>query len=687
MTIPDDCMSGAYLLRTSTTWLRNAGPDAYGYNQLIVINPSRPFNKTAPPDYFRNADIRFYPEGGSLVYGVENHVIFTVTDGTGNPVNYAGNIHTSEGLAVCSTETRFPGVGSFVLVPRSGDHYKMVSSEDTLAGGTDGFSLNSASAGVPLPDPVEEGCAVRVNQVKPEETTVMLRFSERLVKAGEEVIAGIRSKSGHWWMREFPADSLIIFNIKNDELAGEFHQLLVWTGDKKLLALRDFQSRQLETVTCDLSGLKTVYSPRDTIRTDLYLSTTKGEPSSARLSISVCRSGTFLKENRYNSMIYNLLPDIQVPGFNDGGTCPDQDERSDLLLAASSGHRMALFPEDFKNIRYLPEMDRQVAEGTVVDRVSGLPVADQRVLLSFIDSLPSLYSGVTDSSGRFFISMDHLRGEREMVIQLYDQVPQAMILMEVPFPPDPLPEIHMKHADEEELQCIYSDLLLNQQINHAFGLSHESILHSYELADPVFDSYDQQIIMDDYIRLPLMEEVFRELGKRVMLIREQNGMAIRLLDQQTNRIIGKNPLFLLDGMPFSDPQLLLQLNPLQLKDIRFISTRYFLQDLIFDGIISMRSLEGDAPLPGLPGSATRVLYRGLPALEYRFEPDPAALENTHLPLVMNTLCFIPEFIYTRGSENTIQWIAPDSKGTYDIIIKIWDAEGNMGETSYNFRIE
>lgn len=39
--IPENLVSGAYYIRAYTKFMRNNGPEAYGYNQVIIINPNR----------------------------------------------------------------------------------------------------------------------------------------------------------------------------------------------------------------------------------------------------------------------------------------------------------------------------------------------------------------------------------------------------------------------------------------------------------------------------------------------------------------------------------------------------------------------------------------------------------------------------------------------------------------------
>lgn len=70
-------------------------------------------------------DVAFYPDGGALVEGVENHVYVTCRDSAGKPAPMEGKIIDSEGEAVAGVETGADGLGSFSLAPDHGETYRL----------------------------------------------------------------------------------------------------------------------------------------------------------------------------------------------------------------------------------------------------------------------------------------------------------------------------------------------------------------------------------------------------------------------------------------------------------------------------------------------------------------------------------------------------------------------------------
>lgn len=90
--------------------------DSIGYiRQVFVFNPKRvpPYLKESPkPEYV----VQFFPQGGELVAGISNQVLFTATDQYGNPAPVKGKLLDDQQNML--TEFESPdGKGSFFLFP------------------------------------------------------------------------------------------------------------------------------------------------------------------------------------------------------------------------------------------------------------------------------------------------------------------------------------------------------------------------------------------------------------------------------------------------------------------------------------------------------------------------------------------------------------------------------------------
>lgn len=153
-TLRDSLYSGYYELRAYTRWMLNFNvrPHYYRlddtwwfYNRRMAADYFRVWDglysrvfpvyskPETPGDYDarrmyqrpktrlprqKKDDLRvtFYPEGGHLVQGVENHVAFEVTDQHGEAVSVKGTVETDDGQTI-ALKTEYMGRGSFLVTP------------------------------------------------------------------------------------------------------------------------------------------------------------------------------------------------------------------------------------------------------------------------------------------------------------------------------------------------------------------------------------------------------------------------------------------------------------------------------------------------------------------------------------------------------------------------------------------
>src|SRR2546423_14881722 len=71
--------TGNYLLRAYTNWMKNFSPEYYFEKEISIVNTlKRPDWKSLEKP--ENLNVRFFPEGGNLVYGIQSKVAFRLSD-------------------------------------------------------------------------------------------------------------------------------------------------------------------------------------------------------------------------------------------------------------------------------------------------------------------------------------------------------------------------------------------------------------------------------------------------------------------------------------------------------------------------------------------------------------------------------------------------------------------------------
>lgn len=116
-------MPGIYYVRAYTRWMRNAPAWTF---PMLPVGIGRRVAMPRPAATGDVGSVRFYPEGGRLVAGVPQQVMFEVADANGNPLRASGDLIDEKGTLVAT------GVGSYAdgrgllrFLPRAGMKYAL----------------------------------------------------------------------------------------------------------------------------------------------------------------------------------------------------------------------------------------------------------------------------------------------------------------------------------------------------------------------------------------------------------------------------------------------------------------------------------------------------------------------------------------------------------------------------------
>lgn len=108
--------------------------------------------------------LKFYPEGGTFLPGIQNRVAFTAEQ-NGQPVHVIGKIHEENGSSGTKFQTYYPGLGSFEFIPVPGKNFE---AEVEWQGTKKIFSLPSTS---------KSGIQLRVEDAKDGKSFLLSRVA------------------------------------------------------------------------------------------------------------------------------------------------------------------------------------------------------------------------------------------------------------------------------------------------------------------------------------------------------------------------------------------------------------------------------------------------------------------------------------------------------------------------------
>ena len=327
-----------------------------------------------------------------------------------------------------------------------------------------------------------------------------------------------------------------------------------------------------------------------------------------------------------------------------------------------------------KKLKWYPEIRSVSITGKVVDKQSGEPVKNMLVFASVIDSVKQFHVAKTNDEGTFAFALMHLHDNHQVYI---GSDRDATILINPDFAAGlPTAAYATLKMDSTKLDLL-NKMYTNSQVMDIYKdetVTSKTYLDT--LPDP-FQTSMETILFKDYVALPTMTDMFNEIIPYTKVKTRKEGVYIQLADKK-DKTFFENTLILLDNIPFHDHAALLNIPPAKINSVGVIAGRYVYGGEILNGVISIKSKDGNlAGLP-LPGDIVVVDY-------ITYNPDVKAVyEKTNgfsanKPGFKNTLYWNP-YVELKDGKQIIQFAVGNEASDYDIVVRGVDANGNLFTT-------
>jgi hypothetical protein len=177
--------------------------------------------------------------------------------------------------------------------------------------------------------------------------------------------------------------------------------------------------------------------------------------------------------------------------------------------------------------------------------------------------------------------------------------------------------------------------------------------------------------MYEYIKLPVMEEVFFELLPGIILKKRDSQYKISFIDSPEFKTFMKPPVLLVDGVIIKDATVIGNMNPELVERIDVVKDRYMAGDYLFYGIVNVITKTGDFSHVPLPDFAARLKYRATDPVATFSSHDYSEIGNLRstLPDFRNTLYWNGSVKPGKDGKATIEILTSDYATTYEINIQ------------------
>ena len=313
MRVPEGLVSGTYLLRAYTNWMRNYDSDFFFTKRIYIIDKKGVSTETLT-EVNEKIDLQFFPEGGDCIIGLSGLIAFKAigVDGLSRAVN--GNILNSKGDFIAPINTLDKGAGFFTHTPILGERYE-VELEDGSR-----YSLPEAKA---------EGYSLLVNNISPRSIIVTIKASDQLRSKPFYVIGSIQNENYYQGRFEFAETDVVNFEIPKSKLPSGVMTLTLFDEEGKPRGERVvFINNQQELVINTRINKKRL-GTRDKIQIDIEVTNTNGDPIPTDLSVSITDEGRVKKSVNSNNILTHLLLESDIKGeIEDPGSYFRDQQRS-----------------------------------------------------------------------------------------------------------------------------------------------------------------------------------------------------------------------------------------------------------------------------------------------------------------------------------------------------------------------
>jgi len=528
----------------------------------------------------------------------------------------------------------------------------------------------------------ENGLILKVNNFKPEILEINVFTDIRYRTNNDNTIYLLIQTHGvinHLSREKIYTDSSGI-NISKKELIPGISQISIFDSNGKPLCDRFIYTplKRNQTLIVTSSG---TFNKRDKIALDLALETIDPNASFvSNFSISVAPytggSGSLdLEDYMIFGSEFGLLPGSILKAGKINDMSPEKLDSLLLTVKSSWIDWDKILSGDLPFIKYPVEDEWHWLPGKLVTLDQKPPESEEYVLLSTPGKVAEFQYARTDEQGNFNFRIPVDESIKDLVIQLDDVTKKHKINVESSFSDKYLNSEVLPDLSEKSFPDYISGWKVNYQVNRIY----ESTFTGEKLVPEIrsimprrfYGKPDVELILADYIKLPVMEEVFFELLPGVSLRNRKTDYDLSVADPLTKKNYGVSPGMLVDGVIIKDASNIGNIDPDIVDRIDVVKEKYFVGNYLFYGIVNVITKANDFSSVTLPDYAIRMQYRVIDPVWSFASPDysVAGSKENHIPDFRNTLYWNPLIKPDKNGKATIEFWSSDLVSDYEINIE------------------
>jgi TonB-dependent SusC/RagA subfamily outer membrane receptor len=727
--LPDTLTQGVYTLRAYTSWMRNAGEEAFFTRRVPVWQAASLTSEMAPlparaatlaAAARKNAklleaaskpEVQFFPEGGEYVAGLQTVVGVKAGTAAGQGLALSGSILDDQGQEVAVFSTPALGMGSFSFQPAAGRRYQ---ARVKLPDGT--------TQTYPLPAVQASGWLLNVREIGPNYQVYIRHQGAAGAPATPEalrLVAHVRGTPVFVGEGQIAGSETYAASIPKARLPAGLLHITLFDGQQVARAERLVFVPETQGLQVKLTPDKARYQPREAITLDVDVRSATGEPAPAELSLAIANlaglpaAGTTDATVQSHLLLTSELRGyVENPGYYFRAPTPATRKALDDLLLTQGWSRFVwkqLLTDTSPTAAYQYPAEQSLTLGGQLLRPNQKPVPNGSLTLlqkssNVVDvgtANPEgyfLFAGFAgQDSTKVLLQARNEKGKANVLIKLNELWPAPAKLLPAPFLPaatNPAPEV-VAYGQKSRRQQVL-ERQFRPDTTSGIVLRNVTIKGQRQLPprDPrsIHGRANTVLELNKIPNASSYSNIFDLMQGRVAGVQiTRSGFSYQVLVRGISSLSGSSsPLFLLDGMPLQDADGLLGIPAIDVERIEVLKGA---EGAIYgsrgaNGVIAVFTKRGNPNYDSSREPAVGIAVRNIPAYyrarEFyapRYEPsrptspkpDPRA----------TTLYWLPRLSVPATGQARLIFYASDQGGTFRAVVEGISKTGQpaLGETS------
>ncbi len=671
--------TGQYRIRAYTRWMMNYD-DTYFFEKTIRI-----INAQGAPSEKKETSITaitagFFPEGGNLVDGLTSTVGFKITDAYGKGLSATGTIINQNNDTLARFEPSRNGLGKFRMTPLANAQYKAI------------IRYNGATSVHNLPEVYANGYVMSVEGKGAEKLSVTVSRNKPAVESDYVLLLAHTRQQVKSLLVAYFKDDKAVFTIDKNKLGEGVSHVTIFDRLKNPVCERLIFKRPANQLEIDSRPQTYQFSTRERVNVSILTRDSKAIPVSANMSFSMYALDS-LQQPPQNAGIlsYFYLASDLSGKVEDADYYFTQDslavKAADNLMLTHGWRKFdwkKILNDENQVFAYAPEYEGHIISGLARDEATGMLADSANVFLSVAGKAPLFNAVKTDRKGNFQFAVHEMYGSNPVIFQASGYGVSLKDPFDVRYHYLPIRDFAPDKTNEQTLTVSN----IHTQVERAFQNFENYKTFRYDTTR-FYSKPSISYLLDDYVRFPTLEDVFREYVPGVIVRKSNKTPQIFILNKANQLFFEREPLILLDGMPVFNTQMLLSTDASTIRQVSMVNERYFFGPVTYDGIMDIRTYRGNLGSFDIDPKAVVIDYDGLQKARIFNSPEYSTPENkaSRMPDFRNVLYWQPDVETDKNGSQVISFYTSDKRGNFVAVIHGMTKDGLMGSRTFTINVK